>query len=74
MVTTGNCHDSPSMPKLLEDMGSINAVVADAGYDSEENYRCIVEEHNAIPIVARNKRNEKDGRFKKETPSVTTLP
>ncbi|MEM2169175.1 MAG: hypothetical protein QW186_05170 [Candidatus Bathyarchaeia archaeon] len=51
------------MPRLIKDTGSIEAVVADAGYDSEENYRCIIEEHNAIPIVARNKRNEKDGRF-----------
>lgn len=72
-VTAGNCHDSPIMPRLIKDMGSLEAVVGDSGYDSEENYRCIME-HGAIPVIGRNKRNEKEGKLKKEIPFATTLP
>jgi len=73
-VTAGNRHDSPLMPRLLRDVGCLEAVVADSGCDSEENHRHIVEGHEALPIIARNRRSEKDGRFKKEAPSETTLP
>lgn len=54
-VTPGNRHDSPIMPKLLKDMGCLEAVVGDSGYDSDENYRRIVEGHGALPIIARNR-------------------
>lgn len=63
VVTPGNRNDSPFLPSLIED-AKVVAVVADAEYDSEENHECVLRK-GAIPFIARNKRNEKHGKFKK---------
>ena len=52
----------PSLARLTE---SPMVVLADAGYDSEANRR-IIERHNAMPIIKRNKRR---GKVQKPTTS-----
>jgi IS5 family transposase len=61
-VTPGNRHDSPILPKLLEDLEA-EYVLADAGYDSKSNIKAV----NAIgaePVIALNPRRGKRRRLK----------
>ena len=58
-VTTASVHDSTRIIPLLK--GTQNTlepkyVMADAGYDAMENYRTIVEDLKAIPIIKMNLR------------------
>jgi len=54
VVTPGNRHDSPLLPSLLEDLEA-DYVLADAGYDSDEN-REAVSSMGAEPVIAVNPR------------------
>jgi transposase len=54
-VTPANRHDSPMLPRLLEDLEA-DYVLADAGYDSERNLKA-VEAIGAVPVIAVNPRN-----------------
>ena len=53
-VTPGNRHDSPLLPSLLEDLEA-EYVLADAGYDSDEN-REAARSIGAEPVIAVNPR------------------
>ena len=69
IVTPANQYDSPMMiPLLRKNKELLNGfapeiVLADAGYDAKENYRVVVEDFKAIPMIdlnlraAKNKRN-----------------
>ena len=54
LVTTGNCYDSPFLPKLIEDLEA-DYVLADAGYNSKRNLKA-VREMGAVPVIADNPR------------------
>jgi hypothetical protein len=68
IITPGNEHDSPWLPRLLEKVRNqrirFGVVIADAGYDSKENYEAIAS-CNVLPIIKKNKRNEKHGKHVK---------
>jgi len=61
-VTPANIYDSKEYSKILEILTQKGIqpkiVLADAGYDSKENYRLALK-HGAIPIIAINRRNLK---------------
>jgi transposase len=61
-VTPANIYDGKEYPRILETLiqkrMQPKIVLADAGYDSKENYRLALK-HGAIPIIAINKRNLK---------------
>lgn len=61
-VTPANINDSKEYPKILEILAQEGVqpriILADAGYDSKENYRLTLKYH-ATPIIAINKRNLK---------------
>lgn len=54
VVTTGNCYDSPFLPRLIEDLEA-EYVLADAGYNSKRNLRA-VRDIGAVPVIADNPR------------------
>lgn len=54
-ITTGNRHDSPFLPELVEGLNP-ERILADAGYDSKEN-RKTCREMGAEPHIAKNPRN-----------------
>lgn len=54
VVTPANRHDSPILPKLLDDLEA-EYVSADAGYDSESNIKA-VKAIGAEPVIAPNPR------------------
>jgi transposase len=54
LVTTGNCYDSPFLPKLIEDLEA-DYVLADAGYNSKRNLKA-VRDMGAVPVIADNPR------------------
>lgn len=56
-LTTANRHDSPMLPELVSEIKP-EAVIADAGYDSEKNINHVLE-LNAFPAIAFNKRADK---------------
>ncbi len=66
IVTPANINDSPMMIPLLEKNKSqiktlsFDFVLGDKGYDAGENYRVIVEDFKAIPIIDLNLRGRKD--------------
>lgn len=73
-VTPANIYDSKEYPKILEALTkegiSPKAVLADAGYDSKENYHLALK-CGAVPIIAINKRNLKKKRtrdFERDLP------
>jgi IS5 family transposase len=57
VLTRGNHHDAPLLPRLLktQEYTPGRYVLADAGYDSEENIATLWD-HGAIPLVQLNKR------------------
>jgi hypothetical protein len=57
VFTRGNHHDAPLLPRLLnaQEYTPGRYVLADAGYDSEENVATIWD-HGATPLVQLNKR------------------
>lgn len=57
ILTRGNRHDAPLLPRLLraQEHTPGRYVLADAGYDSEENIATLWD-HGAIPLVQLNKR------------------
>ncbi|MGF3523297.1 MAG: transposase [Candidatus Bathyarchaeia archaeon] len=57
IVTTGNCYDSPFLPKLIEDLEA-QYVLADAGYDSKRNVE-VIEAMGAVPVIVRNPRRQR---------------
>ncbi len=61
-VTPANIYDSTEYPKIVELLMQKGlqpkTILADAGYDSKENYRLALK-HGAVPIIAINKRNLK---------------
>ncbi len=65
MVTPANANDSPMMIPLVEKNKSqikglsFNFVLGDKGYDAGENYRAIVQDFKAIPIIDLNLRGRK---------------
>jgi transposase len=59
ILTTGNKHDSPFLPELLV---PCSLILADAGYDSENN-RKTCRKIGAKPIIAKNKRRSKKRRW-----------
>lgn len=65
IITPANANDSPLMIPMLEKNKSIvkafrpRFVLADKGYDSSENYRAVVEDSKAIPIIDLNLRGLK---------------
>lgn len=65
IITPANVHDSPILIPLLEKNKAIVSgfspkhVLADKGYDAVENYRAIVEDFKAIPIIDLNLRGQK---------------
>jgi len=65
IVTSANANDSPIMIPLLEKNKtqiknlSIKFVLGDKGYDAKENYRTIVEDFKAVPIIDLNLRSQK---------------
>lgn len=56
LVTPGNRHDSPFLPRLILGLRP-RIVVADAGYDSKEN-REAVKKAGAVAVIARNPRRK----------------
>jgi len=54
LVTTGNCYDSPFLPRLIEDLEA-DYVLADAGYNSKRNLKA-VRDMGAVPVIADNPR------------------
>ena len=54
LVTTGNCYDSPFLPRLIEDLEA-DYVLADAGYNSKRNLKA-VRDMGAEPVIADNPR------------------
>jgi transposase len=56
IVTSGNCFDSPLLPKLIEDLEA-DYVLADAGYHSLRNIQ-VVKDIGAIPMIAVNPRRK----------------
>jgi transposase len=54
LVTTGNCYDSPFLPRLIEDLEA-DYVLADAGYNSKRNLKA-VRDIGAVPVIADNPR------------------
>ena len=61
-VTPGNRHDSPILPRLLDDLEA-EYVLADAGYDSKSNVKA-VKAIGAEPVIAPNPRRGKRRRLK----------
>lgn len=65
IVTPANANDSPLMIPVLEKNKAIirrytpKFILGDAGYDAIENYRVIVEDFKAIPIIDLNLRRRK---------------
>ncbi len=65
IVTPANANDSPVMIPLLEKNKSLvkglspRFVLGDKGYDAKENYRAVVEDFKAIPIIDLNLRGRK---------------
>lgn len=63
-VTAGRCNDSPEYPKLIRTLSEakipFDIVVADAGYDSRNNYFVTIS-HGAKPIIAYNRRRKPKG-------------
>jgi len=61
-VTGANKHDSVEYPSLLKDLIRREirpkVIIADAGYDTKENYFLALQ-YNAIPIIAFNRRKMK---------------
>lgn len=57
-LTTANRHESPLLPELV---GGLNpsAVIANSGYDSEDNVNHVME-LDAVPAIAYNKRGDKN--------------
>ena len=57
VITRGNRHDAPLLPRLLKNQVHTSGryVLADAGYDSEENIAALWES-GAAPLVQLNKR------------------
>jgi transposase len=62
LVTPGNKYDSPFFPKLIEDLEA-DYVLADAGYDSEENKKA-AKASNAEAVIAPNSRRGKRRKVK----------
>jgi len=56
LVTSGNCYDSPFLPKLIEDLEA-DYVLADAGYCSKGNIKA-VKDMGAVPVIADNPRKK----------------
>ena len=56
LVTPGNRHDSPFLPKLIEDLEA-DYVLADAGYNSKRNIQA-VKDIGAVPLIADNPRKK----------------
>jgi len=54
VVTSGNCYDSPFLPRLIEDLEA-DYVLADAGYNSKRNLKA-VRDMGAVPVIADNPR------------------
>jgi len=54
VVTTGNCYDSPFLPRLIEDLEA-EYVLADAGYNSQRNFKA-VRDIGAKAVIADNPR------------------
>ena len=65
LVTSGNCYDSPFLPKLIEVLEA-DYVLADAGYCSKSNFKS-VEATGAVAVIADNPR--KKGKSCKIEPS-----
>jgi len=61
LVTPGNRHDSPFLPKLIDGQRAKH-VVADAGYDAKENRRAC-RRIGAKPHIARNPRRSGKRRY-----------
>lgn len=65
IVTAANANDSPLLIPLLEKNRSLikgfspKFVLGDKGYDAKENYRVIVEDFKAVPIIDLNLRSQK---------------
>ena len=65
IVSPANVNDSPMMIPLLEKNKSqisglsFNYVLGDKGYDARENYRAVVEDFKATPIIDLNLRRRK---------------
>lgn len=65
IVTPANANDSPVMIPLLEKNKSMvkglspRFVLGDKGYDAKENYRAVVEDFKAVPIIDINLRGRK---------------
>lgn len=65
IVTPANLHDSPLMiPLVRKNRKAINGlkpefILGDKGYDAVDNYKTIVKEFKAIPIVDLNLRSKK---------------
>lgn len=57
VVTTGNCYDSPFLPKLIEDLEA-EYVLADAGYDSKRNVE-VIKAMGAEPVIGLNPRKRR---------------
>lgn len=64
-VTSANVADSQALPTVMTRVRMahpdwpISHVLADAGYDSGENYRFVIEDLGAIPIIKLNRRGAK---------------
>lgn len=62
-VTPANVYDSVECLNLLEKMTrrgiKFEYVIADAGYDTKDNYYLISNVYHAVPIIAMNRRNLK---------------
>jgi hypothetical protein len=64
-ITTGNLYDSKLLPELIEDLEA-PFVVADAGYDTVDNFKA-VKAIGATPIIATNpRRGGKAGKVSNE--------
>jgi transposase len=59
LFTSGNCFDSPLLPKLLKDLEA-EYVLADAGYHSLRNIQA-VKDMGAVPVIAVNPRRKGKG-------------
>lgn len=62
VVTSGNCYDSPFLPRLSEDLEA-DYVLADAGYDSKTNKKAAIA-IDAEPVIASNPRRGKRRKIK----------
>ena len=62
VVTSGNRHDSPLFPSLIQDLEA-DFVLADAGYDSKRNIKA-VKAMGAEPVIASNPRRGRRRRIR----------